>query len=288
MKSASVVLARHPHVELLTSQSTLAGIPTEFPLIDPVHDAFDDMLQTQRYDICEMAIVAFLQANDAGIGVKLLPFVQSGGHQHRNLYPARDSGLTEPRDLGNRRIGVKSYSQTTGLWVRGWLSDEDGVAAQDVNWYVTERSHVAGFADPDNVHLLNIPLKQALEEGVVDAAILGRTSAPSDLVPLAADYAERDAKWFQRNRAVPINHMILVKESVADENPKLVREAYTNLVEGLTQCRNGDPAYRPAVRSGLEDVRPAVELAARYAYEQGLISAPVEDIASLFVFGGDI
>ena len=288
MNHASVVLARHPHVQMLLSQSTLAEVPVEFPIIDPVHDAFDDMLQTQKYDICEMAIVAFLQAYDAGVGVKLLPFVQSGGHQHRNLYPSNSSGLTDPRDLSGRRIGVKSYSQTTGLWVRGWLSDEDGVAAEDVTWYVTERSHVAGFADPDNVHLLDLPLKQALEEGVVDAAILGRTSAPADLTPLAADYAERDAKWFQRNHAVPINHMVLVKESVTAENPQLVREAYAYLVDGLAQCRSEDPTYRPAVRSGLDEVRPAVELAARYAHEQGLISTPVEDIASLFVFGGDL
>lgn len=286
--SASVVLTHHPHAKLLTSQQTLGRVPVEFPVIDPVHDAFDDMLQTQKYDVCEMAIVAFLQAYDAGIGVRLLPFVQSGGHQHRNLYPSPRSGLTRPGDLVGRRIGVKSYSQTTGLWVKGWLNDEDDVAAQDVTWFVTERSHVAGFADPDNVHLLDVPLKQALTEGTVDAAILGRTSAPADLEPLAADYAERDSVWFERNGATPINHMVLVKDSVATEHPDLVREAFGYLEEGLARCRAEDPEYRPAVRSGLEAVRPAIELAARYAYEQGLIASAVDDIESLFVFGGDL
>lgn len=289
MEKAAVVLASHPHTQLLKSRSTVAGVHVEYPLIEPVHDAFDDMLQSQAYEVCEMAIVAFLQARDAGIGVKLLPFVQSGGQQHRNIFPSPRSDVRAPSDLKGRRIGVKSFSQTTGLWVRGWLAEEDGVQPEDATWYVTERSHVAGFTDPDYVHLLDTSLKQALAEGTIDAAIMGRSSAPAELEPLASDFAARDQAWFERYHTTPINHMVLVKESVAAEAPDFVRETYRLLTEGLAQCRaEAADGYRPAVRSGLDAVTPAVALAARYAYDQGLISKPIDNVESLFVFEGDL
>ena len=54
----SVVTGDYPHTAKLKSMPGFAGAAAEFPRITPVHDAFDDMVRTQKYDVCEMAIGA--------------------------------------------------------------------------------------------------------------------------------------------------------------------------------------------------------------------------------------
>ena len=53
-----------------------------------------------------------------------------------------DSALTGPGDLSGRRVGVRAYSQTTGLWLRGILAEEFGVKPTDVRWVTFEGAHV--------------------------------------------------------------------------------------------------------------------------------------------------
>ena len=43
------------------------------------------------------------------------------GLHHGALVCRRDSPLRGPADLVGRRIGVRAWSQTTGVWVRGIL-----------------------------------------------------------------------------------------------------------------------------------------------------------------------
>lgn len=286
MNPLTIVLSDKPFTKELKAQHAIAGTEATFPAIDPVHDAFDDMVRSQRYDVCEMAIGAFLQARDAAKPLALLPVVIVGGFQHRNLYASPKSQVTSAADLKGRRIGVRSYSQTTGLWVRGWLEEEFGLASDDATWVVTEGSHAEGYQDPDNVIRTSTPLAEALYSGEIDAAILGRQAAP-DLQPLVADFEARDRAWYERHGCVPINHMVTVTTDVLQKQPDVVKETYRLLSEGIRQNGpKGDGGLPPAVRFGLDEVRSAVTLAAQYAHRQGLISAPVGDIDSLFCYDG--
>ena len=48
-------------------------------------------------------------------------------------------------DLAGKRVGVRSYAQTTGLWIRGVLRHEYGVDLDKVTWMTLgdERNLVA-------------------------------------------------------------------------------------------------------------------------------------------------
>lgn len=285
MSPVSVVLSDHDYTAELKARTEIAGVPAAYPHVDPVHDAFDDMVRTQRYDVCEMAIGAFLQARAAGKPLRLLPVVMVGGFQHRNLYASPKARIASPADLAGATVGVRSYSQTTGLWVRGWVEEEYGVPATAMTWAVTEGSHSEDFHDPANVRRLDGSLTDALLSGEVDAAILGRSSAPG-LDPLVADFADRDRAWFDRHGCVPINHLVTVTEALVAAHPGVVREIYRCLADGIGRSAEA-PAQRkdglpPAVRTGLAEVRTAVGLAAEYAHRQGLVPAPVTEIDSLF------
>ena len=95
--------------------------------------------------------MTFLLARAHGTPLVLLPAVVLGRFQHPFLVYDRERGPLAPGDLAGRRVGVRSYSVTTGVWVRGILADDWGVDLGRVTWVTFEPPHVAEFRDPPNV-----------------------------------------------------------------------------------------------------------------------------------------
>jgi 4,5-dihydroxyphthalate decarboxylase len=284
----SVVTGNYPHTARLKSTADFAGATAEFPFVDPVHDAFDDMVRTQKYDVCEMAIGAFFQAHEAGKPLLLLPAVMVGGFHYKSIFAAPGAPPADPAALKGSRIGVRSYSQTTGLWVRGWLSSDYGVTPGSVTWVTTEGSHSDAYHDPANVVRTGDSLAAGLRAGDTSAAILG-AGAPDDLVPLIPDWVEKSWQWHARYQTVPINHMLTTTRDLLEQHPDVLDAVYRAIAEGTAESA---PAAGPgglpsAIRCGLSKVRDAVRLGADYALEQGLISRPVEDIDALFALKGE-
>ena len=95
-----------------------------------------------------------------------------------------------PGDLGGRRVGLRSYSVTTGTWVRGILAEEWGVDLDRITWVTFEEPHVAEFRDPPSVQRAPAgkELIAMLLAGEIDAAIVsGRTPTDPRVVPLIPD-----------------------------------------------------------------------------------------------------
>ena len=87
VKDVSIVLDTYPQTKAI-KEGTLSnpGIHLNFTEYKPIRKAFDDMLKDLRFDICEIALVTFLQALDAGKAVKLLPVVMGGEFHHGSLW----------------------------------------------------------------------------------------------------------------------------------------------------------------------------------------------------------
>lgn len=166
-----VVVGDAPFTDRLKAAHSVGGIALELPSVRPIHRAFREMIRFSAYDVSEMAIAVFLQAREHGRDLVMLPIAMSGDFHHRSLYSA--GAVSTPEELKGGRIGVRSYSQTSGLWVRNWLLEEEGIAAADVTWLVNEGSHVPEYVDPPNVVLTATPLRELLRTGAVDAAVLG-------------------------------------------------------------------------------------------------------------------
>ena len=248
------------------------------------------MVKDQRYDICEMAIGAFFQAHDAGKPLVALPVALVGGFHHRSLYRAPGAtALSGPGELTGHRVGVRSYSQTTGLWVRGWMAEEYGIGLRDVTWVVTERSHLAEFEDPPFVEMSDEPVADAIRSGSVAAGILGLSDS-TDLPSMLPDHRARSRAWYDRHGFTPINHILVATKTMVEERPDVIRSVCADLAAGIAEVASGpsEPGedgimLPPAPRAGVEAVLPCLGLAAGYAYEQGLIQRPV-DASSLFEF----
>jgi 4,5-dihydroxyphthalate decarboxylase len=288
MRKLSIVLGDYPHTEpLRDGRVTSDLIELEFVHYDTVSDSFDAMVQDQAFDVGEMAVGAFMQGRAAGKPIALLPVVAVGGFHHGRLFYWAESGQVGSADLAGNALAIRSYSQTTGLWIRGILEEQYGVDLSALRWVTLEGSHAAEYHDPPNVTRApeGSTLMSLLRGGDVVAAALGRAGAQGTATVIA-DVQDAEDAWFKANRTVGINHMVCVKQEIADDE-QLTLELYRmlcaahELALGPQDQRSMRPGIPGVVREGVDRVRPALEIAARYATHQGLVSEQ-PDVDSLF------
>ncbi|HLW90531.1 MAG TPA: phosphate ABC transporter substrate-binding protein, partial [Roseiarcus sp.] len=202
-----------------------------------------------------------------GKKLTLLPLVMAARFQEAALFRLKGSDIKSPSDLKGKRVGVRAYSQTTGLWLRGELADDYGAPPESINWVTFEDAHVAEYRDPPHARRAapGESLPAMLEDGAIDAAIFG-ADAPTDpsLRTVFPDPEGAARSFLSRHGFMPINHLICIKQEIAESRPELVEELMRMFREAIALAGEGAPlSERRAIDS-------ALELAARYAAEQGL------------------
>jgi 4,5-dihydroxyphthalate decarboxylase len=267
-------LGDYPHtLPLKRREIPSPTIAFEFNGIQPVYKVFGAMVRERAFDMSEMAVVTYLQARSYGKPLVLLPAVMMGRFQHHcMLYNAERTKLT-PADLPGRRVGVRSYAQTTGAWLRGHLQNDFGVDPARVHWVTFEDAHVAEFRDPAGVEraATGKNMTAMLLSGELDAAIFG-AELPRDerLQCVIPDPARAARQWHERTGVVPINHMVVVTQELA-RSPATVREIYRLLLEGkeLADAPQADGIdFNPF---GFAACRPALAMIIEYCVAQKLI-----------------
>ena len=251
-----------------------ADVTTELEQVSPAQKIFPVVVNEQRYDVAELAIVTFLQALDAGRPLCLLPVTLLGRFQHHCIVTMEGSGADGAAGLAGKRVGVRSWSQTTGVWVRGLLAGDYGLDLSQVEWVTYEPAHVAGATDPGYATRAPDGAKLTADflDGRLDAAILGN-QLPDDprIRTVLADPARQAAAWYGRTGAVPINHMVAASEDFVATSGALVTGICQALAATVpaTPRISSTPDFHP---SGFDAVAPALDLAARYAFDQGVIA----------------
>ena len=221
--------------------------------------AFKAMVRENQYEAGELAIITYLQARAWGYPFVMLPAPISGRFQHHCIGFNRELGELEPRDIEGRKVGVRTYSQTTGLWVRGILQHEYGVDLDKVTWMTIEDAHVAEYHDPANCQRLPAGSKLAnmMMSGELAAAILGGDMPKDDprVQTLIPDPHNAAKIWYQREGVIPINHVFVVRKELSKERPDVVREIYRMIVESrkfAPESATRPPFGLEANRKGLQ------------------------------------
>jgi 4,5-dihydroxyphthalate decarboxylase len=249
-------------------------IEFDFDDIEEASDHFKPMVRELAYDCGELAIVTYLQARAYNKALVLLPFVVTANFHHKSIAYNAGKGALTPAGLAGRRVGVRTYSQTTGVWVRGILQHEYGVELDRVTWITYDDSHLAEYRDPPNCQRApkGKKLVDMLLNGEIDAAILG-PNLPNDarlrtLIP-DADAAALD--WSKRYGVTPINHMYVVKQSLCQARPDVVREIYRMLLASRAGGPQSSPGSLNMTADGVAANRESLELVIDYAFEQKII-----------------
>ncbi len=245
----------------------------DFADVKVANQFFKPVVREARFDVSELAIVTYLQAKVYGKPYVLLPAVVVSRGQHHTIAYNAENGVLSPRDLPGRRVGVRAYTQTTGAWVRGILADDYGVDLDRVTWVTFEDPHLAEYVDPPQVERApeGKNLVQMLLDGDLDAAIVGDTLPDPRLKTLIPDADAVARKWAAIHGGVPINHMAVIRQSIAQTRPDVVREVFRMLVESQKRAGTEGTEQAAAIRFGFAAVKPSLEIIIDYAVRQQLI-----------------
>lgn len=231
---------------------------------------------------------------------------------HTRIVVRDGPGIKTPDDLRGKRIGVPEYQQTAAVWARGALSDEFGVVAQDMVWYMErlpELSHggATSFSPPPGVELHHIPpgdsMRAMVERGELDAVLLyitvptmvdrsvGNALAGQGMHPLFPDPIAEAARYYQKTGICPVNHCIAVRRKLADKHPWLCLNLFhafdtvrAQVYESFRQSAGlamqlgflgTGPVPPEPFPYGMRENRKAIETLIRYQQEQGLLHGSV-------------
>ena len=245
----------------------------EFADVKVVNTQFKAMMRDQKYDFGEVAINTFLQGYEYGKPYVLLPATTNGRNQHHTIFYNADRGPLTPGELNGKRVGVRAYSQTTGVWVRGFLAEDYGVDLQSITWVTFEEPHLAEYREPANVQRAPAgkELKQMLLDGEIDAAILGDAAEQGPLKHLIPNHDAEGQRWARAHGGVAINHMAVIRKSIAQSRPDVVREVYRLLKESRAAAVLPTGVDDP-LRFGINATRRSLEQMVAYSFQQRLIS----------------
>jgi len=269
----------YPHtLPLKRGEINSPRVAFAFSDIKPANRFFKPMVRELKFDVSEMAIATYVQAKAYGKPLVLMPATMMGRFQHGTILCNAARPLT-PAELAGKRIGVRSYSQTTAVWVRGILENDYGVDLDKVRWVTFEDGHVAEYHEPQRVERAGADknLLKMLRAGELDAAIYG-ADLPNDpalksLIPDAEAAAQR---WYARHKVLPINHMVVVTEKLARSDPQTVKEIYRLLLKAKTAAGLPKAGAIDFLAFGLKACRPALQTIITYALQQRLIPRKIE------------
>lgn len=268
----------------------------DFLEVDPLIDAFRRMVRQLEFDITEMAITTYICARAHGKRMTALPiFIVRAFHHGAILYNTK-AGITKPKDLEGRRVGVnRGYTVTTGVWVRGVLQKEHGVDLTKITWVLSGDEHVAEYRPPSNVVPIEKGKKMAdmLASGELAAAIGIEVDHP-DVKPLIPNALEAGLTALRSRGHYPINHTVVVKDDLLTAHPDLAPEVFNAFAEAkrlyVQRLKSGqiekptavDEVHRRVMEItgdplpyGIAPNRKVLEELIQHALAQGIITRPV-------------
>ena len=197
--------------------------------------AFRAMVREQAFDVAEMALTTYICARQHGVPIIGIPVFLLRGFHHDKISVLADGPIQRPEDLNGTAIGVnRGYTVTTGVWARTLL-DRLGVNLESVSWQRSGDEHVEAYRPPANV--TNIPDSETLEAMLLD----GRLSAVAGMAPdefesgrmrsLIENPEHQAIAAVETEGFYPINHLIVLKESVVAQYPDLPNALFDCFVE---------------------------------------------------------
>jgi 4,5-dihydroxyphthalate decarboxylase len=287
----------------------IEGVDPAFVEVVPIIGAFRRMVRDVEFDICEMAPTTYMIARALGAPYIALPIFLMRRFHHGGFVVRPDAGIRVPKDLEGKKVGVRAYSVTTGVWTRGIFVNEYGLDSAKVTWVVDDEEHVTSLKLPSNVvhapegkSLQGMMKAGEIQAGFSGPAGVGRAGPPisgwdkagaaaADTYPeLIADVEKVEADWFRKSGIYPIHGLIVVKDEHIKRYPWLARSLMNAFVAAkkpyLEELKHGqgdspeDKRYRSFLSLmsdplpyGSAANRASIEALVTYSLQQKLIAA---------------
>jgi 4,5-dihydroxyphthalate decarboxylase len=303
-------LRTHGHTKALKSGAVpVQGATLSFVDVEPQILAFRQMIRDVAFDVCELAPTTYIIAKAFGRApFTAIPIFFERRFHHAGLLVRPDADIRDPKDLEGKKVGVRAYSVTTGVWTRGILMNEYGLDSSKVTWVVDDEEHVEQLKLPPNVQ--HVPTGKSLaammasgeiQAGFAANAGIGREGPPqagwqakerqetNNYRELFADPDTLGAEWFRRTGIYPMHSTLVIKDEILKANPGLAKAMFDAFQESklryLDHLRRDEAVTKKdqqytrlmtvvgddPLPYGLDLNRRSIETLALYAFQQGLI-----------------
>jgi 4,5-dihydroxyphthalate decarboxylase len=312
-----IAIASYGHTkDVKSGAAAIAGVEPDFVEVVPIIGAFRRMVRDLEFDVCEMAPTTYMIARALGAPFIALPIFLMRRFHHGGFVVRPDSGIKQPKDLEGKKVGVRAYSVTTGVWTRGIFVNEYGLDSSKVTWVVDDEEHVTSLKLPSNVvhapdgkSLASMMASGELQAGFSGPAGIGRAGPPTgaweqraqtssvNYPELIAKAPEVEAQWFRRTGIYPIHGLIVVKTAVLAQHPSVAKSLFDAFLKAkdayVARLKAGegngpdDLKYRSLTELvgdplpyGLKENMPSIEAMLTYGLQQGLIPKrmPMADV----------
>jgi len=277
-----IALASYPHTAaLLNGEVPIEGVAANFIQVIPQIAAYRRMVRQVEFDVCEIAPTTYIIARAYGAPFIALPIFVTRRFHHSGLLVRPDAGIRHPKDLEGKKVGVRAYSVTTGVWTRGILIDEYGLDSSKVTWVVDDEEHVTQLKLPANVvhapegrSLADMMANGELSAGFDANAGIGRSGSPTggwkqveaNYPELFPNADELEAVWYKKTSIYPMHGTIVVKDEILKAHPWIAQSLYDAFSKAkalwLTKLRSGeantasDKKYRQLLKIVGDDPLP--------------------------------
>lgn len=246
-----------------------------------------------EFDAAEFSLALYIALKSRGAPLQAIPVFPNRKFRHSYVFVREDSALREMGELKGKRVGIPTYLNTCGLWVRGLLSEEYGIKVWEISWRTLERERVAVSLPPGtSVELLSgagDPASRLLG-GEVDAIVVPDLPRTEGIRSLISRSKEIEKDYYRRTGIFPISHVVVIRRSSLDERPSAAGELYRIWSEAkrLAVEDDEDPTYSNFAwirglweeqrevlgpdpwRYGIAGNERVIEALIRYAAEQGI------------------
>jgi 4,5-dihydroxyphthalate decarboxylase len=296
----------YDHVrDLVTGRVRAEGIDLT-SLTLSVEEIFYRFTAFREWDLSELSLAKYTSLVGSGDrSLQAIPVFPSRVFRHAAFYVRDDGSVREPAELAGRRVGVPEWIQTAGVYARGVLQHQYGVALADVGWVqggVNQpgREELVAPRLPPGVAIEAVSdrtLQDMLVDGDLDAVITARPpqrflDGDARIRRLFDDPRAVEEAHYRETGIFPIMHTVALRREVLDANPWVAGNLLTAFTaakdRSLERLRDVNASRFPVPWShdlgrqasellgpdswpyGIEPNRPTLEAFLRFAHEQGV------------------
>lgn len=284
-------------------EGTVKAEGLELNWLDLPHlEIWTRMLNFYDFDASEMSLASYVIAKTLDKPLIAIPVFPGRAFRHSYIFINTNSGISEPRDLMGKRVGLGEFQQTATVWVRGILQQEYGVDLSKIRWFTWTAKSRMEMPLPKRYEVEKIKpgegADQLLIRGDLDALICTSlfpsfTQGAPNVRRLFENYQEVEAAYFRKTGIFPIMHTVVLREELWRQCPWIATSLYKAFQDAkkLAYQRLNDLSpyklsmvwFREPMQEqkeilgedpwcdGLERNRKTVETLVQYLYEQEMI-----------------
>ena len=131
------------------------------------------LVRGHEFDVCEFSLASYLAGRAVGLPYTAVPIFPHRRFRHSYVFVNAAAGIREPRDLAGRRVAVRTWQTTAGVWLRGILASECGLPLREVHWFAEHAEETPLALEGWRFERLpeDANLDQMVATGALDAAV---------------------------------------------------------------------------------------------------------------------